>query len=408
MDHAIQTTTPQTTVLSRREVAALEFTETQRQMIRDTFAKGASDEEFQVLMEIARVRCLNPLLRQVFFVARWDSKLRRETWATQVSIDGMRAIAERTGLYAGQDEPEFIEGPDGAVKFCRVRVWRKDWPRPAVGVAYFEEYVQTARDKETGKTGPTKFWRQMPHVMLAKCAESLALRKAFPEDTSGLYVPEEMQSGEVEEVAAAAPRSRPQLAPTPPPSQLPAANDVDPLAAYRARLASVASADELVAVVLALAPSVSAHLEAAREVTRARASALGIADFGARISAATAITKDPAAWTVVALVLAGLSLATTTREVADVVRAQGSAVGRLPEALQVQLNAARTARLAALTDLAAALEAELHAAHDIPALEAIGDRIVDAFQAQRITPEQMKALADLQDSLCSGMEREVA
>lgn len=402
MENSIQTTA-HTTVLSRREVAALEFSDAQRQMIRDTFAKGASDEEFRVLMEIARVRCLNPLLRQVFFVARWDSKLRRETWATQVSIDGMRAIAERTGLYAGQDEPEFIEGPDGAVKFCRVRAWRKDWPRPAVGVAYFEEYVQTARDKETGKTGPTKFWRQMPHVMLAKCAESLALRKAFPEDTSGLYVPEEMQSGEVEEGAAA--RPRPQLAPAPTPSQLPPANDTDPLASYRARIAAVASDDELVAVVLALAPAVAAHLDAAREVTRARASALGIADFGTRISAATAITKDPAAWTVVALVLAGLALAADRKAVGDVVRMHGVAVGKLPDALQVQLNTARTARLTALTDLAAGFEAELNAAGDIPTLEGIGDRIVDAFQAGRLTAEQAKALADLQDRLCSGMER---
>lgn len=180
-------TTQQVTVLSRREVQALEFTDAQRQLIRDAYAKGATDEEFAVLMEIARARALNPLLRQVFFVSRWDSKLRRETWATQVSIDGLRAIAERTGLYAGQDEPEFTENPDGSVKCCRVRVWRKDWPRPAVGVAYFAEYVQKDRD---GK--PTKFWTQMPHNMTAKCAESLALRKAFPEDTAGLYTPEEM------------------------------------------------------------------------------------------------------------------------------------------------------------------------------------------------------------------------
>lgn len=45
-------------------------------------------------------------------------------WAAQVSIDGLRAIAERTGLYAGQDEPEFVENPDGTIKLCRV--WRRD------------------------------------------------------------------------------------------------------------------------------------------------------------------------------------------------------------------------------------------------------------------------------------------
>lgn len=395
-------------VLSRREVA-LEFSDEQRAMIRDTFANGATDSEFAVLMEIAKARRLNPLLRQIHFVKRYNTELRREVWAAQAAIDGLRAIAERTGLYAGQDDPEFVENPDGTIKLCKVRVWRSDWPRPAVGTAYWEEYVQTYRDKQSGKPVVSPMWKRMPHVMLAKVAESIALRKAFPEDTGGIYTPEEMAQADNDRPDTDPPgQQRPRLAPAPSPSQLPSANDADPLAAYRARLAGVASADELVAVVLALAPTVAAHLDAAREVTRARAAALGITDFGARISAATAITKDPGAWTVVALVLAGLSHATTTREVADVVRMQGVAVGKLPEALQVQLNAARTARLTALTDLAAALEAELHAAHDIPTLEAIGDRVVDAFQAGRITPDQMKALADLQDSLCSGMEREVA
>ena len=174
----------------------LEFTDDQRRMIRDSFANGASDGEFAVLMEIAKARRLNPLLRQVHFVSRWDTSKGREVWATQVSIDGLRAIAERTGLYAGQDKPEFTERPDGSIVSCEVRVYRKDWPRPAVGVAYWSEYVQTRKDKASGKLFPTSFWQRMPHTMLAKCAEALALRKAFPEDMSGLYTADEMGQAE--------------------------------------------------------------------------------------------------------------------------------------------------------------------------------------------------------------------
>lgn len=165
------------------------LSDSQKTMIRNTYAPGASVDEFEVLWEIAKARKLNPILKQIYFVKRW-TKDRGEVWAPQVSIDGMRAMAERTGKYDGQDEPEFVE-ENGAVIKCTVRVYRKDWGRPAVGVAYFREYAQKTKE---GK--PTKFWADMPHVMLAKCAESIALRKAFPEDMGGLYTAEEMGQAE--------------------------------------------------------------------------------------------------------------------------------------------------------------------------------------------------------------------
>lgn len=183
----------------------LEFSAEQRQLIRDTFANGASDQEFAALLEVARARRLNPFLRQIHFVSRWDSQKGRAVWATQVSIDGLRAIAQRTGLYDGQDEPEFVENPDGSLRLCRVRVYRKDWQRPAVGVAFWEEYVQTIRDKQSGKDRPAPMWRKMPHVMLAKVSEALALRKAFPEDTSGLYTGDEMGQAENDADASSTP-----------------------------------------------------------------------------------------------------------------------------------------------------------------------------------------------------------
>jgi len=174
----------------------LQFTEAQKQMIRDTYANGASQKEFEVLMEIARLRRLNPLLKQIHFVKRWNRALGREVWTAQTGIDGYRAIAERTGKYNGQDEPEFEysgDGKDRKLTSCKVKVYRKDWERPAVGVAYWAEYVQTAKD---GK--PTAFWADMPHSQLAKCAEALALRKAFPEELGGLYTNEEMAQADSE------------------------------------------------------------------------------------------------------------------------------------------------------------------------------------------------------------------
>ncbi len=197
---------------------SLDFDEDQRRLIRDSFANGASDAEFAVLLEVAKARRLNPLLRQIHFVQRWDSDKGRSVWAAQASIDGLRALAERTGLYAGQDEPEFVENPDGTLRLCKVRVWRKDWPRPAVGVAYWAEYVQTIRDRATGKFRPAAMWGRMPHTMLSKCAESLALRKAFPEDMAGLYTTEEMAQASNDSPALQHRREEAaRLAPAPPP-----------------------------------------------------------------------------------------------------------------------------------------------------------------------------------------------
>lgn len=178
------------------------FTPNQEQMIRDSFMSGASKEDAAMLMEVARTRRLNPLLKQVHFVSRFDKKKNRNVWSVQVSIDGLRAIAERTGNYDGQDEPEF--GPlneSGYPQWAKIKVYRKDWSRPAVGMVYWEEYVQLYDGK------PTKFWNTMPRVMLAKCAESVAMRKAFPEDMSGLYTPEEMGQADNERLPRIGPTS---------------------------------------------------------------------------------------------------------------------------------------------------------------------------------------------------------
>lgn len=166
------------------------FSPEQRKMIRDTFLGGASDHEAAVLMEVARARRLNPITRQIHFLKRnqWDDDAKSYVtkWSCQVSIDGLRAVAERTGRYDGQDEPEFKYEAKKLIE-AKVKVWKTGIGRPFVGIAHFSEYAQFKKDGQ-----PTKMWAEKPHIMLAKCAEALALRKAFPDDTSGLYTEDEM------------------------------------------------------------------------------------------------------------------------------------------------------------------------------------------------------------------------
>ncbi len=194
-----------TEALAVRPVAPpLEFTPEQRKMILFSFLNGATEAEAAVLMELARIRRLNPITRQIHFVKRWDTERNGYVWSSQVGIDGFRAIAERTGLYDGQDEPEFTYDKDGKLFSCKVKVYRKDWGRPAVGIAHFSEYAQYKKDKSL-----TRMWFEKPHVMLAKCAEAGAFRKGFPEDTSGLYTPEEMPEVAERDVTPAPLASKP-------------------------------------------------------------------------------------------------------------------------------------------------------------------------------------------------------
>jgi phage recombination protein Bet len=164
------------------------------ELLKTTICRGATDDELKLFIHACNQAGLDPFMRQIHAVKRWDSSAKREVMAIQVGIDGYRLIAERTGRYAPGPEPTFAYDKDNklvsATAYVKKLTADGTWHTVSAS-AFFSEYCQRNKDGL-----PIAMWKNMPHGQLAKCAESQALRKSFPAELSGLYTKEEMEQAE--------------------------------------------------------------------------------------------------------------------------------------------------------------------------------------------------------------------
>lgn len=202
------------------------WTPEQTQLIATTIAPGCSSDELRLFAYACQRTGLDPFSKQIYAIKRGGKM------TIQAGIDGLRAIAERTGELDGShtewcgDDGQWSDvwlsaKPPAAAK---TTIWRKGSSHPFIGVARFADY-----------NAGQGLWSKMPAAMIAKCSEALALRKAFPANLSGVYSTDEMEQAEVQPVTVTAAPALP-------------AGDAKLFAAGKAAIAKAKTMDDLAKV----------------------------------------------------------------------------------------------------------------------------------------------------------------
>jgi hypothetical protein len=151
------------------------------------------------------------------FAGAGEEAARVDNWVLQSSIDLFRSIAESSEGYAGQEGPYWcgedavwrdVWVPSGAPVAAKVGILRSTFREPLFAVAHFREYYGSDEEKSGGMSG------KMPAGQIAKCAESLAIRRAFPSKLSGIYTADEMEQADRVETRSAPPTQAPAAAKT--------------------------------------------------------------------------------------------------------------------------------------------------------------------------------------------------
>lgn len=164
---------------------------------------SVTPDEFLYFIRVAEARGLNPLFREVHLIKDKTGRIN-----VQVGIDGFRKLAEDSGDYAGQSEPQWGEpysGPivewQGKPGYVKVGVYRHSWERPYYGEAWLDEDGQVksewadspnGRRVQVASTHAQAQWATRPRTMLKKVAEARAIRAAFPRSVAGLYTDDEL------------------------------------------------------------------------------------------------------------------------------------------------------------------------------------------------------------------------
>lgn len=170
-----------------------------KKILNDTICRGMqiSDSDMVQFLTLCQVNQLNPFLREAYLVKYGSQPAQMIT-----SKDAFMKRADRCqdfeGIESGvigMNEQDVIKDFEGAFlppKWQLIGGWAKVYRsgrRP---------YVQRVALSEYNKKQST--WNAMPLSMIRKVAEVQALREAFPNNLSGLYISNEMSDNQYVDV----------------------------------------------------------------------------------------------------------------------------------------------------------------------------------------------------------------
>lgn len=195
-------------------------------LVKDTVAKDCNADEFNLFMEVARAKGLDPFLGQIIPMVFSKDKPDKRKLTIIITRDGQRVIAQRCGDYRAASKPTTYDADKAAISplnpqgiiSATVYLWKQDpktsdWYEVA-GQAFWDEFAPVSEewiyDQEAGKRKPSGKkvldssgnWCRMPRLMISKCAEMQALRAGWPEQFNGLYGEEEMDRAKVLDLSA--------------------------------------------------------------------------------------------------------------------------------------------------------------------------------------------------------------
>lgn len=178
------------------------WTDEQLAALRTLGLENVPNADLASFLHLVQRSGLDPFAREVYLIGRWDRDAPNNTrYTVQTGIEGFRHIAERTGEYDGREGPWWC-GQDGIWRdvwleetppaAAKVKIYRVGMRLPVEAIAHYREFVPMYKPRNSNDEKPMPMWQKMPSHMLAKCAEALAIRQAFPRQTNGIYSDDEM------------------------------------------------------------------------------------------------------------------------------------------------------------------------------------------------------------------------